>query len=557
MVVTDGGKLAILNAMNWDNNLYGVDLASGKIRWRQRVGHYFAFEPAALSHGAAVQGFDLKSAEGYHLYLVGDDGSLRRRFALFGLPTRLPHRFIPGLVRDHINSFAVGDDGRWIATAGDLGLAVWSSDGKLLWKQDWSNRERHAGKVLAIDAVTLLLVERTTATAYTAADGKQKWRLPLGRSGEIRIARASADSKTLGLFSTADGGKLSIVRNGKLVRDIFTPAEDFSFSADGSRLAVVSENALKLYSIADGLQWIFNGDDLMHFPRFSADGRLVATSGLGTAYVTDLAGQKLLERDIGALAAPAWLADGSLVLATWEGTVCRLDDKYAEQWRTHLQPAPTDMRGKLLADDGAPTSCIAGWGNAAKTPSATPSDIAANLLTKTTPLISLVGTSGQLPLVDTPRQKIAMLYDGKPAAPPQPWIPWEVVGTFAEQSPVDYLVIDAFRTQMKVSGVTFIEDAAHPESWLRDTSIEFWDAAGERWLPIQPLLSNAAIHTHNFAHPIEAARFRLKLPWGLYGNLRSSRSSFTAICSVARTPMSSPSGRWRCCSTSRKTSKMI
>lgn len=61
MVVTDGGKLAVLNTMNWDHNLYAVDVQSGKVRWRQRAGHYFAFEPTALDSGVAVQGFDMKS----------------------------------------------------------------------------------------------------------------------------------------------------------------------------------------------------------------------------------------------------------------------------------------------------------------------------------------------------------------------------------------------------------------------------------------------------------------------------------------------------------------
>ena len=34
------------------------------------------------------------------------------------------------------------------------------------------------------------------------------------------------------------------------------------------------------------------------------------------------------------------------------------------------------------------------------------------------------------------------------------------------------------------------------------------------------LLSNAAVHTHKLTTPVEASRFRLVMPWGLYGNLR-------------------------------------
>src|SRR5262249_28100228 len=96
LVVTERGALAVASAMNWDHNLYAVDVATGKLRWRQRLGHYFAFSPQALTEGVAVQGFDLKSAEGYHHYLVGADGKPERRFALYGLPKRLPHRFVAG-----------------------------------------------------------------------------------------------------------------------------------------------------------------------------------------------------------------------------------------------------------------------------------------------------------------------------------------------------------------------------------------------------------------------------------------------------------------------------
>src|SRR5262249_1644409 len=96
VVLTEDGSLAVMNGMNWDHNLYGVDVETGKVRWRQRAGQYFAFAPQALEHGVAVQGFDFRSAEGYHFYLAGSDGKLQRRFALYGLPKRFPHRFIPG-----------------------------------------------------------------------------------------------------------------------------------------------------------------------------------------------------------------------------------------------------------------------------------------------------------------------------------------------------------------------------------------------------------------------------------------------------------------------------
>src|SRR5262249_40906377 len=54
LVVTGDGSLAVMNAMNWDHNMYALDTATGEVRWRQRVGHYFAFAPQALTRGVAV-----------------------------------------------------------------------------------------------------------------------------------------------------------------------------------------------------------------------------------------------------------------------------------------------------------------------------------------------------------------------------------------------------------------------------------------------------------------------------------------------------------------------
>jgi outer membrane protein assembly factor BamB len=513
LTLTNNGSLAVLNTMNWDHNLYAVDVDTGKVRWRQRFGHYFAFAPEALQSGFAVQGFDFQSAQGYHLYLADSDGRPERRFALYGLPGRLPHRFVPALVRDRINNFAVPEDGRWVASAGDLGLAVWARDGRLLWSQDWWKTQRHTATLAALGPDTLLVVEGTRATGYAADSGKQLWQLNLASTGEVRTARATRDGRTCALLATTDGGRIFVLRDGKLLQTLPTGGNALELSADGSRIAVVMANQLKLYALDRGLEWILPGDDTLHFPRFAPDGRrLVATSDLGTVYVVDLAGKVLLERDLGALVVPAWLPDGDLLLATWMGTVCRLDAHYAERWRTRLQPAATDIRGKLLAHDGTPTTRITSWGNA----EAEAAPLTPNLLSPRDVVIKLKAAAPHIQLVRDP----AALVDGKPDPPPEPWLDWGDVGWFAETSPFNYLLLDTYRTQLRVTGITLAEDPAHPESWLRDATLEYWDAGRERWVFVQPLLSNAAVHTHKLARPIEAARFRIVLPWGLCGNLR-------------------------------------
>jgi hypothetical protein len=60
-----------------------------------------------------------------------------------------------------------------------------------------------------------------------------------------------------------------------------------------------------------------------------------------------------------------------------------------------------------------------------------------------------------------------------------------------------------------VNGVTFVEDPAHPESWLRDCSVQSWDPNTQAWLDGPYLLSNASTHTHKFDKPIEGSKFRL------------------------------------------------
>jgi hypothetical protein len=76
------------------------------------------------------------------------------------------------------------------------------------------------------------------------------------------------------------------------------------------------------------------------------------------------------------------------------------------------------------------------------------------------------------------------------------------------------LEIALVRRVARVTAITFVEDPAHPESWLRDAKLEYWDAASEAWKFAQYLSSDAPIHTHTLIKPIEGMKFRLTRPDG-------------------------------------------
>jgi len=518
MVLSANGRTVLMNAMNWDENLYALNVADGKTVWSKKVGHYFAFAPQAFGGGFAAQGYDLKSAQGYHLYTMDAAGKVDKRFALFGLPRRLPHRFVPEMLGDRINNFAAAGDGSWVAAAGDMGLAVWAArDGKVLFQQDWHKAERHTARLAAIDNKTLLVVEGLTATAYNAADGKPVWQVPnMFPNGEVRQIVVSRDGKTVALLATCQGGRIFILRDGKLLRAIPTASEEADLTADGAMLAVVVGNQLKLYSIAEGLTWIYSGDSPMRLPRFARDAkRIAATSDLGTVYVLDPDGNMLMERDFGSKAVPAWLDNGDLLLATWMGKVVRLNADYKVMWQRLLQPAGSDVITRQLADDTTPTVSMGGWTNNLDKPL----PLEGNLLAETKPYVLFVPSGGWGGWAQL-QHKGERFYDGKLDPPPTPWLDWANVGFFAETSPINYLLIDAFRVNMTVSAVTLVEDKDHPESWLRDAGLEYWDAKDELWKPAVKLLSDAAVHSHQLPQPITAARWRIMMPYGLVGNFR-------------------------------------
>jgi hypothetical protein len=116
------------------------------------------------------------------------------------------------------------------------------------------------------------------------------------------------------------------------------------------------------------------------------------------------------------------------------------------------------------------------------------------------------------------------LTDGKPDPPSKPWLAWTAINSIDSgwSGPLT-LEVDTFRAQLKVTGITFVEDASHPESWLRDVRLQSWDAQTERWRDGPYLLSNAATHTHWLDKPVEAGRFRFVTTGGgtwPVGNLR-------------------------------------
>ena len=530
MVLAESGSVAVLNTMNWDDNLYGVDVNTGQVLWRNRIGQYFAFAPITADHGAAVQGFDFHSAEGYNLYLLGDNGIPEKRFSLYGLSRRLPFRFVPGILLDRIDHFAMPRDGSWVASSGDLGLAVWSRDGKVLWQQDWWKTNRgharldvdswdknrvHSPLLAPLGNDGLVVIDDRQAAAYNAADGKLLWQVPLGVTGQAEYVAVGADTVAVG--ETTEGGRLFIIREGKLARTEFTPVSDVTVSADGTRVAVVTGVELKVFSATSGLEWTLPGDDNLRSPRFSVDGSRVAVcSELGTLYVVGVAapsqpGRILVRRDMGGLAIDAWLPGGDLLAGAWEGKVVRLSGTdFKPVWTTLLKPAAGSAENLAMSPE-VPGVRMTGWGNA----EAQAAPLAPNLLADPRAKIQWVARYNWYQFA----QPTNTLVDGKPDPPAQPWLPWTDVSQITEMSPFNYILLDAGRP-VTADAITFVEDPAHPESWLRDAYIEYWDDAKAQWIFMQPLLSDQPEHTHRFAHPFTAQKFRVVPPFGVVGNLR-------------------------------------
>jgi hypothetical protein len=374
--------------------------------------------------------------------------------------------------------------------------------------------------VVALGGV-LLIADGMTLSLRRARTGEEALRVELGATGgAVRQVRASADRTTIAVLSTADGGRLDVLRHNERIASWPIEGEAIDLSPDGDHVAVTSRNQLALFSVPSGVSWVLAGDDRLRRPRFShaGDPRLAVGSDLGTLYVLHASGEALLRRDLQALPVPAWLGDGTLLVGTWQGRVSRLDEDFAELWTTHLAPAATDVRPRLLEDSTAPLSRIPWSGNAA----ATAAPLQPNLLSARNVRITFDGSHPDANGIrDNPIDgNTGALTDGQSHPPPTPWLRWLRVEVSAEQSLQNHLVLDLTPIKLLVRGITLAEDPDHPESWLRDLLLEYWDDAQSAWLPNRSLLSDAAVHTHWLTTPIEASKLRLAFPYGVVTNLR-------------------------------------
>ncbi|MFD5698266.1 PQQ-binding-like beta-propeller repeat protein [Streptomyces lasiicapitis] len=528
VVVTADGKSAALTAFNWDHNVHGLDLATGRTTWRQRLGHHFAYAPVAHASGFAAQGFDVLSAEGYHLYLLDPAGAALRRFALFGVPKRATDWARGGLGHDlGLNNFAVAPDGSWVATCGDLGLAVWDKSGAERWAhQWWAEHQRTPLRLLAADNATLIAYAAGRITGLSAANGSTLWSLRVADIGIFGGGVVSRDRSTVVIWSDTEGGRLFVIRGGVLRNTIAAAADEVSVSGDGSLVAVTKHRQLKAFGADGGLLWTYTGDDLLRRPRVSPDGsRIAVGSELGTLAVLTRDGAVVGRVDLKALPVPAWLPDGDLLAATWMGAVARFSPELRPRWQSRLTPTEQDIRTKLRAPDPTPLVRRT-WGNA----DATPKPLTDNLLKKTGVVFRTRLLDRDQEIYLSQQNDYNLLIDGSAQPPARPWLPWWVVNNVDSGWHGKFeMTVDTYHTLVRLRGVTIAEDPAHPESWLRDVRLQWWDTEAGHWVDGPMLLSDKAVHTHMFATPLVASWFRFVTTGGgawPVGNLRMGELVF-------------------------------
>ena len=349
-----------------------------------------------------------------------------------------------------------------------------------------------------------------------------------------------------------------VLRDGKLTNTFFTAADALAFTPDATQLVVTINSQLVWYDLQTGLKWSFTADDTLHSPRIDSDGKkVVVCSEIGTIYVLGSDGVVLQSRDVGSLASAVWLPGrGGLIATTWEGSLIRLGgDDLSSESRLNVSPADgVDAAQSIVASDPTETVKIGGWTNS----EATPFPLIPNLLSDTKAKID-IESSDHPEVLQNPA---AMLVDGTTDPPSKPWLDWTRInyidsGWTAGTS----IVFDTWRTQLHLTGITFVEDPAHPESWLRDMVLQYWDPEAEKWVTGPTLLSDTATHTHILPQPLDASRYRLISSGGgqwPVGNVRLAEVVFHGSqLGRVRIPTLSQNGRKQCSSTRKNRTSVI
>ena len=534
IAIVDGDKNAIINMMNWDANLASVDIATGNLNWSKRVGHHFTFEPKAFNGDVfTVQGFDLESASGYHLYVGNSNGDFDRRFALYGVSRRTPQRFVPYLLNDNMNQFAIAPNGSWVAASGDLGVAVWSNDGTLRFsRDDWKdnrNYAQHQGKegwwdarlyvpyIEAIDNNTLLIGDGVKITAVNAENGQTKWMNTLATEGQILKVKAT-DNGNVAIFTSSNGGRIFILDSfGKesICNAIPSAGDNFDITNDGNKIVIIENNVIKYYVPREGMIWSFSADSHLRIPKFSPDdNRIVVNSELGTLYVLSVSGDCLYEQNFESIPISSWLNNGNIFAATWMGRVMLINNNYDIVYDKYLDlNAPQLTSDNILEKNTLPTAIMNNWGNAVDV---VPNQV--NLLTDVMPKITFRENASSR-IIDF-QVDATKLYDGDLSAPDKPYLNWGNVAWYGEGSGENYLDIDFFNSAITLTGIALYEDESRPESWLRDVYLEVWNSETGVWDFVQPLLSDMPIHYHALSTPVTGGRFRIVMQPGIVSNIR-------------------------------------
>jgi len=538
VVITNDGNSAIINLMNWDSNLVSIDVATGELKWAKRVGHHFTFDPQVLSGDTfAVQGFDMESAEGYHLYLGNSNGDFSRRFALYGISRRTPHRFVPYILNDNMNKFAVAKDGAWVAASGDLGVAAWSRDGQILYnREDWEENRSFARLkgvagwnsapltvpyIVSADDRSLLIADGMNLTLVDVYNGNTLWQTTLASEGQVTKAKV-ADNGNIVLFTTSSGGRMFILNSdGKVVDHIPTAGDNFDMTKDGQKIVIVDNNVLKYYELNKGLIWSFSADSYLRMPKINAAGtQVVANSEMGTLYVLSDYGLPLFEKDMGSIPVSAFLPNGNLFVSTWMGKVVLFDAGFNAVYEKQIDTKTPQMTAQnMLYKDTTTTNRMSSWGNASPNIPESP-----NLLSQVAPRLSFMdGQRGNAIEFDGDSSKI---FDNDLTPPEKPLLKWDKISWYGEGSAHNWLEFDFFNKALNVTGVAFYEDPAHPESWMRDVYFEVWNGETASWDFVESFLSDSAIHYHELKTPVFGGRFRIVLQPGVVGNIRLAEVKF-------------------------------